>query len=349
MKILIVSDAWHPQINGVVRTLESTISGLKRMGHDVVIAGPDLSRWCTFPLPFYPEIRAEFFASSRLENIFASFQPDCVHIATEGPLGWSARRLCLKQRRSFTTAYHSCFPEFFALRAPWGTACAVKALAYAYLRRFHAPSCAVMVPTVSIKNELGRRKFQRIVRWPRGVNTELFRPDQANCPLYAGLARPILLYVGRVAAEKNLPAFLGLKTPGSKVVIGDGPVLPGLRGKYPGTYFPGVLKGEELAQAFASADLFVFPSRTDTFGLVLLEACASGLRVAAYPVPGPLDLFNCESARSFAVLDENLQDAVDQALLLPVNTEAPRRFAERFSWDVCTEQFLQHALSKRMA
>ncbi|MDD5585372.1 MAG: glycosyltransferase family 1 protein [Alphaproteobacteria bacterium] len=342
MKILIVSDAWLPQVNGVVRTLESTASELKRMGHDVLIVGPDTSRWCAFCLPFYTEIKVELFAASRLKNILRSFQPDFIHLATEGPLGWSARRLCLRHGRPFTTSYHTRFPEYFAARVPWGTSRIVLKLIYDLLRRFHAPSGAVMVATASIEETIRKRKFHRIVRWSRGVDTDMYSPSNNRYSPFDELPRPILLYVGRVAIEKNLPAFLDLKTPGSKVVIGDGPDLPGLRRHYPDARFLGVQIGNDLARAYAAADLFVFPSLTDTFGLVLIEACASGLRLAACPAPGPIDLFACEAAQSFAVLDQNLQKAVDRALALPHNPEIPRRFAEDFSWRACTEQFYQH-------
>ncbi len=342
MKILIVSDSWHPQTNGVVRTLEATEDALRHMGHEVFIAGPDASRRCIFPLPTYPGIKLEFFARKRMMKIFNDYKPELIHIATEGPLGWTARNLCLRSGLPFTTSYHTRFPEYIEARSPRVLRRGGKAMAYAYLRRFHAPSAAVMVATDSIEKDLHQRRFHRIVRWSRGVDTNLFRPYRKDLDAYAELRRPILLYVGRVAVEKNIPAFLALKTTGSKVVVGDGPGLASLRAQFPEVLFTGNLSGEKLARHYAAADLFVFPSTSDTFGLVLLEACASGLRVASYPAPGPVDIFADPATQSFAVLNANLQRAVDEALRLPGNPETPRQFAGRFSWEKCTEQFFMH-------
>jgi len=342
MKILIVSDSWHPQTNGVVRTLEATTERLQRRGHDIKIIGPDATRWCSFPMPTYPEIKLELFASKRLRQIVHDYEPELIHIATEGPLGWSARTLCLREKRPFTTSYHTRFPEYVEARAPKPVKRVLKTFSYAFLRRFHAPSAAVMVATDSIEKDLQKRRFGRIVRWSRGVDTDLFRPYGKDLPAYAELTRPILLYVGRVSVEKNLPAFLTVKTSGSKVVIGEGPGLTAMRAQYPDVLFTGKLEGETLARHYAAADLFVFPSTSDTFGLVLLEACAAGLRVASYPAPGPVDIFADPSTQSFAVLNANLQRSVDQALALRDNPDAPRRFAESFSWERCTEQFFYH-------
>ena len=342
MKILIVSDSWHPQTNGVVRTLEATARELCRMGHDVRIEGPDVTRWCSFPLPTYPGIKLELFSRSRIRSLLNDYKPDLVHIATEGPLGWAARRLCLQLKLPFTTSYHTRFPEYIETRTPKGLKKTVKALAYVFLRRFHAPSAAVMTPTESIRAALQQRRFRRVVLWSRGVDTRLFQPYGKELDAYKDLPRPILLYAGRVSVEKNLPAFLTLRTTGSKVVVGEGPGLASLRAQFPNVLFTGKLEQEELARHYAAADLFVFPSTSDTFGLVLLEACASGLRVASYPAPGPIDIFAGPETRSFAVLNANLQRAVDEALALPVNPEAPQRFSERFSWEACTEQFYRH-------
>lgn len=342
MKILIVSDAWKPQINGVVRTLESISKELELRGHEVLIVGPDTGRFFTFPMPFYPEIKLEFFAHFRLAKIIRDFSPDTTHIATEGPLGWAARSCCLRQGRPFTTSYHTNFPDYLAKRCPHLLAPLVAMTSFAILRRFHAPAGAVMVATSLIENELRTRKFYRLVRWSRGVDTDLFKPYGKALKAYENLPRPILLNVGRVSVEKNLRAFLDLETQGSKVVIGDGPDLEKLRKQYPQAHFLGTLSGETLARHFAAADLFVFPSKTDTFGLVLLEACASGLRCAAYPVAGPLDIFSGETGNAFAVLDENLQKAVDRALSLPDNPGNPRAFASKFSWKVSAEQFFIH-------
>jgi len=341
-KILIVSDAWYPQINGVVRTLEETSSELRRMGHDVLIAGPDALRWCTFAAPSYPSIKLEFLARPRLYKIVQEFKPDFIHIATEGPLGWAARNMCLYHRLPFTTSYHTRFPEYLAARVLKIFSRFVRIFSYAALRRFHTPSSAIMVATPSIEAELHKRKFRRIVRWSRGVDTKLFQPYGKNIEAYQNIPRPVLLYVGRVAIEKNLRAFLGLKTPGSKVVIGDGPDLELLRTEYPDAHFLGSMSGEILARHYAACDLFVFPSTTDTFGLVLLEACAAGLRIASYPAPGPVDVFSDPTTQKFAVLDADLHQAVQRALVLPNDPALPRTFAESFSWQACTADFYNH-------
>lgn len=342
MKILIISDAWHPQINGVVRTLEATARECRKQGHEVRIVGPDPALWNAVSAPSYPSIKLEFFARPRLRRIVEAFRPDFIHVATEGPLGWSARNLCLEQRLPFTTSYHTRFPEYLAARVPKIFARFTRVLAYAVLRRFHTPSSAIMVATNSIAEELQRRKFRRIVHWSRGVDTGIFRPCGKTLEAYATMPRPILLYVGRVAVEKNLRAFLDLKSSGSKVVIGDGPDLPMLAAEYKAVYFLGPMSGEALGRHYAAADLFVFPSTTDTFGLVLLEACAAGLRIASYPAPGPVDVFAEETTRRFAVLDSDLEQAVTRALALPDDPSLPRRFAEGFSWEACTREFLDH-------
>ena len=342
MKILIISDAWLPQINGVVRTLETTAAELARLGHELRIVGPDEARAWTLATPFYPEVKLEFFAYRRLARIQRDFAPDFIHIATEGPLGWAARRLCLHRTLPFTTAYHTRFPEYLAARAPRFLGRILRLGAYAILRRFHAPAGAVMVATASIEQELRGRKFRRIVRWSRGVDATLFRPYGKDLPAFAGLPRPILLSVGRVAVEKNLRAFLDLPTPGSRVVVGDGPDLAALKRDYPDAHFLGALEGETLARHYAAADLFVFPSTTDTFGLVLLEASAAGLRIAATPAPGPSDIFADEAAAAFVALDRDLGRAIARALGLPDDVAAPRAFAQRFSWEACTQAFFAH-------
>ncbi len=341
-KILIISDAWLPQVNGVVRTLQATMHELQAMGHEVLIIGPDASRWCTVAAPSYPSIKLEFLARVRVARIIRDFQPDFVHIATEGPLGWAVRNLCLWQGRPFTTSYHTRFPEYVAARVPRLLAKPVRILTYALLRRFHAPSSAIMVATPSIQNELQRRKFRRLVRWVRGVDTKTFRPYGKFLPSYAGLPRPLLLYVGRVAVEKNLRAFLEIPTHGSKIVVGDGPDLAILQREHPMAHFLGAMEGEQLGRHYAAADVFVFPSTTDTFGLVLLEACACGLRIASVPAPGPSDIFADPATRDFAVLDDNLERAIGFALQKPDVSENPREFAETFSWQACTQQFYQH-------
>ena len=342
VKILVVSDAWVPQVNGVVRTLQATQREAMRMGHDMRIIGPAAKGFFSFPLPFYPEIRLEFFAHNRLAKILRDFSPDAVHIATEGSLGWAARRICLREGRKFTTAYHTGFPDYLAKRLPSVLAPVVVHAAYAVLRRFHAPSSAVMVATTSVERELKAHHFCNLVLWTRGVDTALFKPYGKTLAAFENLPRPILLNVGRVSVEKNLCAFLDLKTTGSKVVIGDGPDLPLLRQRYPQAHFLGAMEGETLTRHYAAADLFVFPSTTDTFGLVLLEACAAGLRVATYPAAGPADIFVDESCKAFAVLNADLQRAVDLALSLPNNPETPRQFAARFSWQASATQFVTH-------
>jgi glycosyltransferase involved in cell wall biosynthesis len=339
VKLVIISDTWHPQINGVVRTLEATAGELSRLGHETRIIGPDKTRRLTFALPFYPEITLEFFAHRRLAKAFREYQPDFIHIATEGPLGWAARRLCLYRTLPFTTAYHTRFPEYLAVRAPRVLSSFVRMMAYAVLRRFHAPASVVMVATASIEQELRSRKFCKLARWSRGVDTNLFRPYGDDLSIYAALPRPILLYVGRVAAEKNLRVFLDIESVGSRVVIGDGPDLALLRQTYPDVHFLGAKSGENLARHYASADLFVFPSTTDTFGLVLLEACAAGLRIAAMPAPGPLDIFSDDASKSFVVIDRDFGRAIASALQLPDHAGCPRAFAHRFTWEACTRQF----------
>lgn len=342
MKILIVSDAWHPQINGVVRTLQATERELRRSDHDVEIIGAVTDNWRSFSLPTYPDVTLELFAGRRLLKAIDSFRPDAIHIATEGPLGWAARGLCLKNRWPFTTAYHTRLPEYVAARVYSVTSRTVENLAYATVRKFHAPSGAVMVPTSSIENELREHGFKNLERWRRGVDTSVFRPCGKSLAAYADMPRPILLYVGRVSVEKNLPAFLKLETPGSKVVVGDGPDMPRLLESFPNAHFLGSIDDNELlARHYSAADLFVFPSLTDTFGLVLMEACAAGLRVAGYPAPGPSDVFADPATRSFAVLEDDLQQAVDKALTLPDTPDAPRKFAEGSSWEACTAEFLR--------
>jgi glycosyltransferase involved in cell wall biosynthesis len=332
-------------MNGVVRTLQATQCELTRLGHNVRIIGPEANRWSSFAVPFYPEIKLEFFAHGRIARLIRDFAPDCIHIPTEGPLGWAARRVCLRQRRPFTTSYHTRFPEYLAARAPPRLRCLIARITYAVLRCFHAPAVAVMVATPSIERKLRQKHFHRLVRWSRGVDTDLFRLTTKDLAAFQNLPRPVLLCVGRIAIEKNLRDFLDVNVGGSKVVIGDGPDLSALRTRYPHAHFLGSIQGDALARHYAAADLFVFPSTTDTFGLVLLEACSAGLRVAAYPAPGPLDIFADDEAKSFAVLDKDLSSACARALALPDNPDAPRNFAARFSWKACTQEFVAHLQS----
>jgi glycosyltransferase involved in cell wall biosynthesis len=326
VRIALVSDAWTPQVNGVVRTLEMVVAEVRAAGHVVQTVTPD--RFRTIPCPTYPEIRLSLKPRRRVEATIAQFGADAIHIATEGPLGIAARAFCLARGLTFTTAFHTRFPEYVAARfgvpARW---------TYAWLRRFHAPSQGIMVASESIRRELAGRGFGRLRPWSRGVDETLFHPRHRREDF--GLPRPIFLFVGRLAIEKNLPAFLDLDLPGSKLVVGDGPLMAQLRRRYPACHFLGERDGEALAQIYASADVFVFPSRTDTFGLVLLEALASGLPVAAFPVSGPLDVIGGSGA---GVLDIDLGRAALAALGL--SREYCRDHALRYSWAGSAAQFL---------
>jgi glycosyltransferase involved in cell wall biosynthesis len=327
VKILIVSDAWTPQVNGVVRTLVSMLRELEKMGHRTVMITPDLFR--TLPCPFYPEIRLAIGAGRRIGALITEAKPDAIHIVTEGPLGLAARRWCLRNNRPFTTAYHTRFPEYLAARMV-----APRILVYAALRRFHAPSQGVMVATESVRRSLAAHGFVNLKPWGRGVDTKLYNPSFRSIAAYE-FKRPIFLAVSRVAVEKNLPAFLDLDLPGSKVVVGEGPQLAELKRRYPDVHFLGHRENGVLAQLYASADVFVFASRTDTFGLVMLEALASGLPVAAYPVPGPLDVIGRSGA---GVLDEDLRAAALAALSIP--SAHCRSHALKFTWANCAKQFV---------
>jgi glycosyltransferase involved in cell wall biosynthesis len=327
LRILLATDAWIPQINGVVVTLQNTLRELEATGHTVEVVGPD--RFISIACPTYPEIRLALNPARGLVRTLKRFVPDAVHIATEGPIGMATRKLCLRDRIPFTTSYHTRFPEYVHARTRLPTV-----ITYAWLRRFHAPAEAVMVATAAIHDDLERRGFARLVRWSRGVDTALFRPGS---PTANGWDRPVFMYVGRVAVEKNIGAFLSLDLPGTKVVVGDGPQRASLERHYADAVFTGAKVGEELAAHFRSADVFVFPSRTDTFGLVLLEAMASGTPVAAYPVPGPMDIVRRGES---GVLDDDLHAAALAALDL--NREAVRRHALAYSWQSATAEFLTH-------
>lgn len=343
MKLLIVSDAWHPQVNGVVRTLEETMRQLEKLGHTVKMIGPEPG-FFTFPAPSYPEIKLEFFADGRLRNIINQFEPDYIHIATEGPLGMAMRHICVQQKRPYSTAYHTCFPEYLEKRVPGIFKKAIKLLTYQFIKRVHVPSCAVMVSTPTIEQMLRAHRISKIRRWSRGVDTTIFKPYGKDFAPFKDLPRPIYIYVGRVAVEKNLDAFLSLDIPGSKVVIGDGPGEADFRHRYPHVHFLGKKSGEDLARHYAAADVFVFPSKTDTFGLVLLEAAACGLAVAAYPVQGPIDVFaDAQKTAGFVVLDNDLREAALKAAALKPAPELCHAFvAENYSWENCTKQFLDN-------
>jgi glycosyltransferase involved in cell wall biosynthesis len=327
MRIAIVTDAWQPQVNGVVRTLGTTGKCLADAGHTVQFMTPDLFR--TVPCPTYPEIRLAVLPQRKLASLIDAFAPDAVHIATEGPLGHAAQRLVRQRRWPFTTAFHTQFPEYLRLRAPLPVS-----WSYAYLRRFHGFAAATMVPTRSQLSKLAARGFANLKLWQRGVDTEIFRPDE---PLELPYARPLHAYMGRVAVEKNIEAFLDLKLSGTKIVIGDGPDLERLRARYPDTVFVGAKFGRELARHLSAADVFVFPSRTDTFGLVMLEAMACGVPVAAFPVQGPLDVVD---HRRTGVLDDDLALAIQGALKL--NRADCVAAARACTWARCTAEFVSH-------
>lgn len=327
LRILIVTDAWLPQINGVVRTFSATVKHLEQMGHSVRLITPDQFR--TVPCPTYPSIRLAVLPGRRVARIISEFNPHAIHIATEGPLGLAARNVCVRRQLPFTTSYATKFPEYIHARVRLPLAAG-----YAAMRWFHKPSRAVMVATASLQRELEQHGFKNLVRWTRGVDTDLFRPRDKS---FLNDLRPILLYAGRVAVEKNIEAFLTLPNSGTKYVVGDGPQCAALQQKFPHVRFVGMKHGEELARYYAAADVFVFPSRTDTFGLVMLEALACGVPVAAYPVTGPLDVINGSGA---GVLNEDLALAVQQALT--ISPDRCREFALQFSWRHVAELFLQN-------
>jgi glycosyltransferase involved in cell wall biosynthesis len=324
MRLLIVTDAWKPQVNGVVRSLEYMAEQAPAFGAEVAFLTPQQFR--SVPMPSYPEIRLSMVMPGQMARLFGKIDPTHVHIATEGPLGHAARHVCRREGRSFTTSYHTRFPEYLAARAP-----VPEAWSYGFLRRFHRDAKAVMVSTPSLERELTGRGFRNILRWTRGVDTDLFHPRQRQS---MGLPRPLFLYVGRVSVEKNIEAFLSLDLPGTKVIVGDGPVRTELERQYPEAYFLGTRSGVDLAQVYASANVFVFPSLTDTFGIVLLEALASGLPVAAFPVTGPLDVIGSSGC---GVLDADLRTAALAAL--DISREKCRAYAETFTWRESARQF----------
>jgi glycosyltransferase involved in cell wall biosynthesis len=333
-RLMLATDAWRPQVNGVVRSFEATVAGLAARGIETEIVSPE--GFGTLPLPTYPDIRVAMVTGAAMRRRIAASAPDHVHIATEGPVGWAMRQACLGLGLPFTTSYHTRFPEYIRARLPVPPACT-----YAVLRHFHAAASVTLVSTAGMRDELAARGFGHLAIWPRGVDTELFRPEAGDVlhPALASLPRPIFLTVSRVAVEKNLEAFLALPVPGSKVVVGEGPARADLQRRFPDATFLGLRSGAELAQIYANADVFVFPSLTDTFGIVLLEAAASGLPIAAFPVSGPRDVVgpDCPGGREVAVLGDDLRLAALAALRL--SREACRRFALRHSWSAATELF----------
>ena len=327
MKILIATDAWRPQVNGVVRTLGSLARAAGKLGATIDFLSPE--GFPSFPVPTYPGLRLAWPRPRRIAARIEAARPDAIHIATEGPIGFAVRSYCRKRGRPFTTSYTTRFPEYISVRSPipqdW---------VYATLRWFHSAAAVTMVATPSLMGELRERGFANLGMWTRGVDVDLFRPDRA---IALDLPRPIFMTVGRVAVEKNLEAFLSLDLPGSKVVIGDGPQLPILKRNFPGAKFFGPLENGILAAHLAAADVFVFPSRTDTFGIVQLEALASGVPVAAYPVTGPRDVIG---NKPIGALNEDLAVACREAL--KISRDACRQFALGYSWENSAQQFLGH-------
>lgn len=325
MKIVIVTDAWEPQVNGVVRTLKMTCRELEALGHQTVIVSPQGFR--SVPCPTYPDIELALVTPGMVARQLDAIAPDCLHIATEGPLGWAARSVARKRGWPFTTAYHSRFPEYLNLR----TGFPVK-WSYAVLRRFHNAGGATLVPTPAMADDLRQHGFTVPTHWSRGVNLEVFRPEGERL---ARAASPVFLYVGRLAVEKDVDAFLRLDLPGEKWVAGDGPEAARLKRSYPNVRWFGVLDAPGLATVYRSADVKVFPSQTDTFGLVLAESMACGTPVAALPVTGPVDVVG--ASREGGIIDHDLRQACLDALTLDRATV--RRFAERYSWSAATQQF----------
>ena len=331
MRIAIITDAWHPQRNGVVRVLSTLCETLRHMGHQILVVEPGQFR--SLPCPSYPEIRLALSPAKGLDQALTAFAPQAIHLATEGPLGWAGRRWCLRHALPFTTAYHTKFPHY--VRARTGVPLSWP---YALIRHFHRPSAAVMCPSPSVHQELGQWGFNNAVEWSHGVDAATFRPQDKS--FIDDLPRPLFMYVGRVAVEKNLPAFLELDLPGSKMVVGDGPARAGLMKRFPQVHWRIANGDAELSRYFAAGDCFVFPSRTDTFGLVMLEALASGVPVAAFPVPGPQDVLAQASAElPVGVLDEDLAKAALAALAIA--PENCRDYACRFSWERVSEHFLR--------
>ena len=325
MRILIATDAWRPQVNGVVHTLERLAASVADEGDEIVFLTPD--GFASAPLPTYQEIRLAFTTQREIGRRIEALKPDHVHIATEGPVGWATRRYCRKRNLPFTTSFHTKLPEYVEARTglpAW--------ISYLALRNFHAPARATMAPTRSIIGELTGRGFKRLALWSRGVDHGRFHPSHAAPQPYK---RPIFLAVGRVAVEKNLEAFLKLDLPGSKLVVGDGPALASLAAAYPDAHFLGAKFGAELAAIYASADAFVFPSLTDTFGNVMIEALASGSPVAAFPVAAPSDVIGESGA---GALNADLRAACLQALTIP--RERARAHSLSFTWKQSARQFL---------
>jgi glycosyltransferase involved in cell wall biosynthesis len=326
MRIAIVTDAWSPQVNGVVRTLQSVRRELEATGHEVRVISPDLFR--SIPCPTYPEIRLAFAGKAGVARILESFVPDAIHLATEGPLCLAARNWCMGHGLPFTTAYHTQFPDYVAARTGFDPA-----WVWRYIRWFHGPARAILASTPTVEKALADHGLTQVRAWGRGIDFSTFGSGGAVDPTMAALPGPVMLYVGRVAVEKNLAAFLDCDHPGSKVVVGDGPARAALERRYPDAHFLGKRSGHELAAAYRTADVLVFPSRTDTFGLVMIEALACGTPVAAFPVQGPLDVLDAR----VGAMDEDLKRAIADALTR--DRAACAAYAARFSWSVSAQQF----------
>lgn len=327
MRVAIATDAWHPQVNGVVRTLDALRENVAKTGSSTDFITPEGFR--SFELPTYPGLRCALPSRTEIASRIEQIGPDAIHIATEGPVGWAVRSYCLTRGYPFTTSFTTRFAEYASARFP-----VPLSLGYAVLRRFHASASATMVSTLSLMNELKQRRFNRLKMWSRGVDTQLFHPDRA---VNLALPRPKFIYVGRVAVEKNIEAFLKLDLPGSKVVVGHGPQASELAQRFPAAHFLGPMSGLQLAAHIAAADVFVFPSLTDTFGIVQLEALSCGVPVAAFPVTGPLDVIGNAPV---GVLSSDLRKACLDALSL--SRDDCRSHALKFSWTHSAEQFLSN-------
>ncbi|MEY3658516.1 MAG: hypothetical protein RL425_1277 [Pseudomonadota bacterium] len=341
MRIALATDAWAPQINGVVRTLTETVTQLRHFGHEVHVISPD--QFTNIACPGYDEIRLAFMPRFGVRKALRNFAPDIVHIATEGPIGWSARSWCMAHGIPFTSAFHTRFPDYLAVR----TGLSAERF-WPLMRRFHAPSRAVLVATPSLQAELATRGINHTHQWSRGIDQRVFRPRLFPHPQLENVQRPILLSVGRVAVEKNLEAFLSSPTPGTHVVVGDGPAKADLQRRYPDAIFMGALSGDALASAYAAADVFVFPSLTDTFGLVIIEALACGVPVAAFPVAGPLDILGLDGRggvhrrmNAAGAVDASLERAIVKAL--KVKRVDAAVLGQSFTWESSARQF-EHAL-----
>lgn len=341
MRLAIATDAWLPQVNGVVMTLTHTVAELNRRGWETELLTPD--QFATIPMPGYASIRLAMAPRFGVRRRLTRCRPDLVHIATEGPIGWAARGWCLANDVPYTSAFHTRFPEYASVRTGISPE-----VFWPIIRHFHAGSRAILVSTPSLARELTERGFSNIHPWSRGIDGNLFQPEGELHPAMRCLHGPVLLYVGRVAPEKNLDAFLSARTRGTKVIIGDGPALGKLRRKFPETLFLGALSGEALASAYRSADCFVFPSVTDTFGVVVIEALACGVPVAAFPVTGPMDILgldgrglNGDLAGPAGVLADNIVEAIERALCLDRRHAA--QLGARFTWEAATDQFQQAA------